>query len=194
MSHNDYQNRTAGGSGASTTIQAWKSKKAAPLSPSSTSQNDILANLEKAQKGKIGRFDSEVRTAALAYAPQTPAPSGAQSDFKFGDVVDIVNPLHHLPIVGMVYRGLTDDKIGPMAQIIGGAAFGGPIGAVTGTINAVTQIQTGKDVGDHVMEFSGLKTGLKNERSFEDVISRYEKVDLDNMPKRDKIQSFNLNS
>lgn len=185
--HNDYQSRTAGQAGPSNTIQGWKTKKAAPLP---ASQNDILANLEKAQQGKIGRFDTELRTAALAYAPQAPISSGHEGSFKFGDIVDMVNPLHHVPIVGMVYRGLTDDKIGPMAQIIGGAVFGGPVGAVTGTVNAITKIQTGQDVGDHLMTFSGLKT----ERNLEEVISRYETVSLDSMPKPEKIQTLRLNS
>ncbi len=185
--YNDYQSRTAGRGPQLNTIQGWKTKKAAPLP---ASQNEILANLEKAQKGKIGRFDNDVNKAARAYAPQAAVLTGASGSFKFGDLVDMVNPLHHLPVVGMVYRGLTDDKIGPMAQIIGGAVYGGPIGAVAGTVNAVTKMQTGQDVGDHVMGFAGLKT----ERNLDDVISRYEKVSLESMPKPEKIQTLKLNS
>lgn len=187
VSYNDHEQRTAGQGAKLNTIQGWKTKKAAPLP---ASQSNIIANLEKAQKGQVGRFDTEVRTAALAYAPQGRTATGAEGDFKFGDVIDMVNPLHHLPFVGMAYRGLTNDTINPISQIIGGAVYGGPVGAVTGVVNAITKIQTGQDVGGHVMEFAGIKT----ERSLEDVLAEYEKADLDNMPKPEKIRALSLNS
>lgn len=187
VSYNDYEQRTAGQGVKPKTIQAWKTKKAEPL-PSG--QNDIIANLEKAQKGQVGRFDTEVRTAALAYAPQGRVPSGVEGDFKFGDVIDMVNPLHHLPLVGMAYRGLTNDTINPISQIVGGAVYGGPVGAITGTVNAIAKIQTGQDVGDHVMEFAG----IKNDRNLDDVVMKYQKADLDNMPKPEKIRTITLNS
>ena len=47
----------------------------------------------------------------------------------FGDVLDLVNPLQHLPVVSTVYRKLTGDVITPAMDIAGGALFGGPIGA-----------------------------------------------------------------
>lgn len=71
--------------------------------------------------------------------------------FQFADIIDMVNPLQHLPVVGMLYRKFTGDTMKPIAQIIGGAVFGGPIGAVGGTINAVVQSSTGKDLGDNMV-------------------------------------------
>lgn len=47
----------------------------------------------------------------------------------FGDVLDLVNPLQHLPVVATVYRRLTGDVIAPAMALAGGALFGGPIGA-----------------------------------------------------------------
>jgi len=46
----------------------------------------------------------------------------------FGDVLDMVNPLQHLPGVGQVYRAITGDEISPAARIAGGSIYGGPIG------------------------------------------------------------------
>lgn len=82
-----------------------------------------------------------------ASADNPPAPSGP----SFDDVLDTVNPLHHIPVVGMVYRGLSGDTIGGAAQIIGGALFGGPIGAIAGVASAIISRQTGQSPADAVM-------------------------------------------
>lgn len=71
--------------------------------------------------------------------------------FSFRDVLDIINPLHHIPIIGNIYRAVTGDEIKAPARILGGGIFGGIIGAVAGVVNAVISKVTGKDVGEHVM-------------------------------------------
>lgn len=40
--------------------------------------------------------------------------------FRFGDLIDIVNPLQHVPIVSWAYRALTGDTIAPAAKVLGG--------------------------------------------------------------------------
>ena len=47
----------------------------------------------------------------------------------FGDIVDMINPLQHIPILGSLYRKFTGDMIDPAMKVAGGALFGGPIGA-----------------------------------------------------------------
>ena len=49
--------------------------------------------------------------------------------FSFGDLIDIINPLHHIPVLGTLYRKITSDEIDPAARVAGGALFGGPLGA-----------------------------------------------------------------
>lgn len=51
--------------------------------------------------------------------------------FGIADIVDMINPLQHIPIVNNVYQSVTGDTIGSIAMIVGGAVFGGPIGALT---------------------------------------------------------------
>lgn len=153
------ESRTAGSPRASyKSVQSWKNPKPAPAEfQIANAQKNIISNLEKASNGKVGRYDIELKTAnAYADSGQRPTPSSSDENFKFRDVVDIVNPLHHLPIVNMVYRGITNDELHPMSQILGGALYGGPVGAVTGTANAITKIQTGKDIGDHALSIAGL--------------------------------------
>lgn len=95
---------------------------------------------------------------ALAYGPNHDAVKGSGGAYTFDDVVDVINPLHHVPVVGMLYRSVTGDAISPISQILGGALFGGPIGAVAGTINAVLRGTTGKDAGENVLAFGGMET------------------------------------
>ena len=123
--------------------------------------------------GPIPTFGSMIHETALAaqshsaYAPSSPLdtaqgkpdiaiPSDESDEFSFGDVIDMINPLHHLPVVGMVYRKLTGDVIKPMSNIIGGAIFGGPVGAVTSTVNALVKSTTGRDVAENAFALVGL--------------------------------------
>lgn len=69
----------------------------------------------------------------------------------FADVLDVINPLQHLPIISTIYRNLTGDTIDPAPRIAGSALFGGPIGAFFGIINVVSKTETGRDVGEHVL-------------------------------------------
>lgn len=75
----------------------------------------------------------------------------AQSDFGFFDLVDIVNPLQHLPIVNILYREVTDDTIKPFARIAGGGLFGGVAGAVSGVVNVAVEEATGLDLAGNVV-------------------------------------------
>lgn len=89
--------------------------------------------------------------------PTDPNSAGAQSTFfgedglTFGDVLDIINPLQHIPVVSTLYRELTGDEISPGARMAGGALFGGPIGLAAATVNSVVEMATGSDIGKSVV-------------------------------------------
>lgn len=77
---------------------------------------------------------------------------GEQQSFSFWDFLDIINPLQHIPIVSNIYRSITGDEISSPARILGGAVFGGPIGAAAGVANAiVADANGGADIGDKVV-------------------------------------------
>ena len=93
-----------------------------------------------------------------AVAKETAPPGGTQEysffgkdGFSFDDVLDILNPLQHIPIVGTVYRAVTGDEIAAGPRMVGGALFGGPIGAALATANAVLEESSGKDAGEHIL-------------------------------------------
>ncbi len=88
-------------------------------------------------------------------------PSGAweKSTFGFGDFIDMINPLQHLPVISTIYRQLSGDEMGSAPRMIGGAIFGGLLGSwVSGLASAVANVfstnATGKDIGDHVLELA----------------------------------------
>ena len=74
--------------------------------------------------------------------------------FSFFDLLDIINPLQHIPVVNYAYRELTGDTIKPIGKIIGGAAFGGPLGATTALIDTMIANETGKNMTDHTLNFA----------------------------------------
>ena len=81
-------------------------------------------------------------------ADKAPAPA---KPFSFWDLVDIVNPLQHIPVVNTLYRKITGDEIGSVARVIGGGIYGGFAGAALGGVNAVLADSTGKDIGETVL-------------------------------------------
>jgi len=74
-----------------------------------------------------------------------------EDGLSFLDVLDVINPLQHLPVVSTLYREWTGDTLSPAARIAGDILYGGPIGAFIGINNAITEGMTGKDIGQHVL-------------------------------------------
>lgn len=72
---------------------------------------------------------------------------------SFHDLLDIINPLQHLPVVGTVYRWLTGDEPGNLARVVGDGLYGGPVGAVTGLFNAISR-DGGEDFGERIMTWA----------------------------------------
>jgi len=91
-------------------------------------------------------------TALALQAEQSASQKKEDESFGFLDFLDIINPLQHIPIVSSVYRAITGDKIGPAAEVLGGALFGGPIGAAAGVASAVITHETGKEPGQALVD------------------------------------------
>ncbi len=71
-----------------------------------------------------------------------------KSGFSFDDLLDIVNPLHHIPVISTLYRALSGDTIKPVSRLAGGGLFGGLIGFASTVANLAFEKLTGKDFGD----------------------------------------------
>lgn len=150
-----------------------------------TQFNPIQTPLARADTRPMAadRFGEEPRTAGLSrVAYQTPAPQAqiasslaepaeiTSSTTDFGDFIDMINPLQHIPLVNMAYRALTGDEIGGAAQIVGGALFGGPIGALAGTASAIIEHQTGASPAQTVFSaFTGKPSAPAAARTYVDL-------------------------
>ncbi len=69
---------------------------------------------------------------------------------SFSDLIDIINPLQHIPIVNMIYQNLTGDRQGAVANVVGGTLWGGPLGLFCATTDLAVQDQTGKTMSENV--------------------------------------------
>lgn len=81
----------------------------------------------------------------VAGADGRPADGDAdQQEISFWDLLDVVNPLQHIPVVNHLYRAATGDTIKPHAQIIGSTLFGGPLGFAVATASTVVEAANGE--------------------------------------------------
>ena len=90
-------------------------------------------------------------------APASAAPaSTASSDddgFSFDDLVDMVNPLQHIPVVSTIYRAITGNQMNTAPKILGDTLYGGITGFVGSVADTIFEKVTGKSVGDTVLGF-----------------------------------------
>jgi hypothetical protein len=125
-------------------------------------------------QGWSSRSETDERAKNISAARSTPVleikPSlrpWQGSEFSFGDFLDIINPLQHIPVVSTLYRMFTGDQIGSLPRLLGGALYGRLMGIpslVSSVVNAVVGIATGKDIGEHVFAFlSGSARGANGE-------------------------------
>jgi len=78
--------------------------------------------------------------------------------FTFGDVIDMFNPLQHLPVVSKYYREQADDDACEGSRLIGGILFGGLFGGAPGVVssiaNSALRHETHQDVSEHLLELA----------------------------------------
>ncbi len=92
---------------------------------------------------------STVSGTSVYKSPQKTWQDGDTASFK--DLLAIINPLQHIPVVGTIYRAITGDQIAAMPSIIGGTIFGGPVGLVLSLADNALKGETGKNVGETVV-------------------------------------------
>jgi len=113
---------------------------------------------EEEQGGPDPSFmDPRERTVAFTrrdWKPQADSkdfhPFGADG-FTIDDVIDVINPLQHIPVVSTVYRWLTGDTISPAAELAGGALYGGVVGFAASAATIAVDGLTGGSTDQQVM-------------------------------------------
>lgn len=117
-----------------------------PISPPSSAFRMAPASGER-MAGSVPVWERP----SLGGSTKVPSPSAGDKPFSFLDLLDVINPLQHIPIIGTIYRALTGDEIKPAARIIGDTAFGGAVGAAIALADTALEASTGKDAGQHVV-------------------------------------------
>jgi hypothetical protein len=85
---------------------------------------------------------------------------GTDDSLGFSDLLDVLNPLHHIPLVGTLYREISGDTISETARLTGGAVWGGPTGFVSALANTITERETGSDLGASALAFMQENTDI----------------------------------
>ncbi len=113
-----------------------------------------------------GMVDEASNAGETTKTAETKHKSGFESFLSFlGAILDVINPLQHIPVISTIYRNITGDEISPMARVAGDALYGGPIGAAVGLVDVAVESKTGKDIGGNVM---AMLTGDKKGKDLPD--------------------------
>ena len=82
----------------------------------------------------------------------------------FGDVLDAVNPLNHIPIVSDLFASTTGSAPSAASKLVGGALMGGPIGFIASLANVIFEQATGASpIQAVVAAFSGESTASETQ-------------------------------
>ena len=126
----------------------------APPPPATT---EVLPWLER-QSGTPGQVALATPGAADSTNPDDLPEDGGgelslwgEDGFDFWDVLDVINPLQHIPFVNTLYREMTGDEIGAAPRLAGGFLFGGPIGLAISGANVAVEAMSGQDIGEHAV-------------------------------------------
>jgi hypothetical protein len=129
-----------------------------PAATGATGTTPEAAPAQEDQGGPDPSFmDPRERTVAFTrrdWKPQADSkdfhPFG-DDGFTIDDVIDVVNPLQHIPLVSTVYRWLTGDTISPAAELAGGALYGGAVGFASAAATIALDGLTGGSTDQQVM-------------------------------------------
>lgn len=100
---------------------------------------------QKYQGGQTRAGGGRTAGAMPEYQVQPGEPAGFMGFLS--TLLDIVNPLQHIPVIGSFYREMTGDQLSPMARVVGDTLYGGPIGAGIAMANIAVESGSGRDIG-----------------------------------------------
>ncbi|POF30117.1 hypothetical protein [Roseibium marinum] len=88
---------------------------------------DVTAAIGRAPEPHTGMPEAHAAAGRSALSAEQ-----AGGNFSFGDFLDVINPLQHIPGIAELYRSVTNDRISDDARKAGNAfygfALGGPVG------------------------------------------------------------------
>jgi hypothetical protein len=88
---------------------------------------------------------------------RTAADSGSTTDFSFSDLLDLLNPLEHIPLLSSAYRAITGDNINPVSRVAGDIIYSVPLGgasALVAGVGAVADVVIQAKTGQSTMAYA----------------------------------------
>jgi len=79
----------------------------------------------------------------------------------FHHLLDVINPLQHLPVIGTIYRAITGEHIGAVEKVMGDALYGGLWGAASSVADLAFEGITGHSLEDTVLGWFSHDSGTK---------------------------------
>jgi hypothetical protein len=122
-------------------------------------QTTYAGGIDGRTSGHIPVFNDKKAAESTSFKEMAEAADSAAPAEKGGffsvllGILDVINPLQHIPVVSTIYRHLTGDEIGPMARIAGDTLYGGPLGGAMGVADVVAEKVTGRDIGGNALAF-----------------------------------------
>jgi len=87
--------------------------------------------------------------------------SDGQGEGFFHHLLDVINPLQHLPVIGTIYRAITGEHIGPVEKVMGDTLYGGLWGAASSVADLAFEGVTGKSLEDTVLGWFSHDSGTR---------------------------------
>ena len=126
----------------------------------------VSPQIAQARLDYFNRTPSAGSEAAPESLGSTTAEQGlfGKDGLTFGDVLDAVNPLNHIPIVSDLFASTTGSAPSAASKLVGGALMGGPIGFIASLANVIFEQATGASpIQAVVAAFSGESTASETQ-------------------------------
>jgi hypothetical protein len=148
------------------------------------------------------RFDSTPQGEADVASNQIGVTDGIKQEndgwgadgFSFGDILDVLNPLQHIPVVSSIYRAVTGDEIAAAPRAIGSALFGGPVGLIAAISNQVVEAETGSDIAGTALAMLSGGDGLGSETAAPGQTDRAISTEPQQVTMVESVQNFPANA
>ena len=95
--------------------------------------NNIWQKLENTPEGEADPMSTVGEDMALHVV---------ENSLDFKDVLDVINPLQHIPVVSTIYRTVSGDTINDIPKFIGSALFNGPVGLIAALGATIIKAET----------------------------------------------------
>jgi len=168
------------------------------VSPTSPSEKIAATLSHSAHQAQNSDFSAHLMAYQDTQTSETTPDSQTEKPFGFWDLLDMINPLQHIPLVNMAYRAITGDEIRSSMKIVGGAIYGGPVGAAFGAVDALVKDSTGENLPQAVMALAQgdlkAKTHIAIERAAYDDLPVALLEFAQNPLSTESLQSYKVNS